>query len=298
MDGAAVQMFVDEVTKIGKGQVPSRSDDPKDDKKMVTDAASSLLSSHASAPTDDWTKSAEGKMDKKPGDSPDRGVEGGKNWHEPMSGQGKPPPKPTYDVGASPNVVLSDLSPAVGQDEKTGQVVPAVAEEQKKAKDPGFQRLTAIPETTKAAMFDELLKLSVELPRPKKVISEEDARRAYEHLGRLEQSKPAIGELGRGGAVGAVIGPVATLAARAIAGAKGRSGGKLVDLKDVSKGYSLWPGARSITASSGYGAVFGGAMPALRHKLETEAETQKLREYVGEARGGKLRRNIKKTLGV
>ena len=300
MDAATVQMFVDEVTKIGKGQIPSRSDDPKDDKKLVTDAGATVTSPHASAPTDDYTKMAEGKMDKKPGDSPDRGgVEGGKNWHEPMSGQGKPPPKPTYDVGASPSVIFEDLSPAVGQDEKTGSVIPEVAKEQKKAKDPGFKPLSAIPEITKTAMFDELNKLAADNDE----VTAAEAWEARRRLRQLSKKKLTGDVLARGALTGAIVGPTALLASKLVGGGIGK--GLVQALKvpgtrgKVMEGVkTLFGGARQLGGAAAGSATFGAAMPTIRQHLDEAAEKEKLRQYLGTSKLKGVRGKIKRTVGV
>jgi len=113
-----------------------------------------------------------------------------------------------------------------------------------------------------------------------------EAVKAYKRLKKLEEGKPRAGEIGRGAAVGAVTVPIATLAHRAISGPKARIPNR------------LWPGVRPMLASAGYGSVFGGVMPAARQKLEREAEKQKLREYLGTHKRGKLRRKIKRTVGI
>jgi len=119
-----------------------------------------------------------------------------------------------------------------------------------------------------------------------------EAAKAYKRLKKLEAGKPRAGEIGRGAAVGALTVPIATLAHRAISGPKGRVPSTL---KNTA---ALFPGIRPMLASAGYGSVFGGVMPAARQKLEREVEKQKLRDYLGTSKRGKLRSKIKKTVGI
>lgn len=156
-------------------------------------------------------------------------------------------------------------------------------------------RWTPLPELGKEAalkaMVAELEALEiltpVQLTKLADEVSSTEAVTALKRLKKLEKSKPTLGEIGRGTLVGATAGPLATLAHRAIAGPAGRAGIK-----------ALYPGVRPLLAAAGYGGVFGGAMPAARHKLEREAEKQKLREFVGQSRRGKVRGTVKKYMGV
>jgi hypothetical protein len=179
-----------------------------------------------------------------------------------------------------------------------------VAEEQKKARDPGFAVLTKIPSATKEAMLDELVSLGVFSKKTAniigdKVVTEEEAMKALGKLRGLEKSKETPGQIGRAALVGGMVMPAASLAWRAIAGAKGRAGGKLLVPGNVSGGYGLWPGTRHMLATAGQGAVLGGGMSPLRHKLEEGVEEHKLREFLGQDQGkSKVRKAIKGTIGV
>lgn len=158
--------------------------------------------------------------------------------------------------------------------------------------DPGFRPLLGLSSTTKQAMLDELQELNVfskeavELLQHQPV-SNDEAQQALMHLRKLEAETPSMGETSRAGLVGAAVMPLASLTWRAIAGQKGWSGTG-----------NFWPGGRPLLATAAQGAVMGAGMPVLRHSLEREVEKQKLREYLGENRKGKLRSAIKGTLGV
>lgn len=139
-----------------------------------------------------------------------------------------------------------------------------------------------------AAMADELLKLAEE----DEGVSTGEAAHAFRRLRKLEKSAPTKGQLLRGAGVGAVAGPAAGALADFIQGSSGPGGAK----KGI--GRALAAGGRKILARAGTGAIYGGALPYGRHKLEREVELQKLREYVGEKKRGKLRGKIRKTVGL
>lgn len=150
-------------------------------------------------------------------------------------------------------------------------------------------------EHSKVAMVQELEALGVltdaQLSKLAVAVSKEDAEKSLKRLRSLNESAPTVGEMGRGAAVGSLVMPLSGLAWRAIAGAKGRVAGP--------KGPGqLWPGARPMAATAAQGAVLGSLLPAGRHKLEQEAEKQKLREYVGHTRRGTLRGKVKKYTGL
>ena len=144
-------------------------------------------------------------------------------------------------------------------------------------------------------LLDELIKLNAisplqfeaaRLKREKKPVTKAQARKSLERLQRLEKTRATAGEVGRAASVGAVVGPAAALAYRIAAGSKGRAG------------LPIWRGTRDIGATAAQGAVYGGLLPAGRHKLEREVEKQKLREYVGTHRKGTLRGKIRKATGL
>ena len=135
------------------------------------------------------------------------------------------------------------------------------------------------------AMADELLKMAEE-----DGITTQEAHDAFKQLRGLEKSKPSKGKLLRGAGVGAIAGPVAGALSDVIMGGGQGKG------KGIAK--AMAAGGRKILARAGTGAIYGGALPYARHKLEREAQMQKLREYVGEKKRGKLRGKIKKMTGI
>jgi hypothetical protein len=134
-------------------------------------------------------------------------------------------------------------------------------------------------------MADELTKLAEEGG-----ITTQEAHEAFKRLRGLEKSAPSKGRLLRGAGVGAVAGPVAGALSDIIMGGSEGKG------KGLAKALAV--GGRKILARSATGAMYGGALPFARHKLERAAEMQKLREYVGEKKRGKLRGKIKKVTGL
>ena len=146
------------------------------------------------------------------------------------------------------------------------------------------------------ACFDELMKLNAisrlqyeagQLKKkPRKPVTRAQATKSLKRLRGLESTKATVGELGRSAGVGAAVGPAAAMAYRVAAGSKGRAG------------LPIYRGMRDIGAIAAQGGVIGSLLPAGRHKLEREAEKQKLREYVGQRKRGTLRSKIKRTTGV
>lgn len=126
------------------------------------------------------------------------------------------------------------------------------------------------------AMLEELVKAA-------DAVTGSEAMDAMRRLRDLEAAKPTAGHLLRGAGVGAIAGPVASAASRFVAG--GAKRGAL-------------GAARDIAGQAASGAIYGGAIPFARHHLETGVQKQKLKEYLGHKPKGRLRGQIKKTLGV
>jgi len=139
----------------------------------------------------------------------------------------------------------------------------------------------------KKAFFEELCALNVCSSREAEKVAEEvtktEAQVALRRLKKLEKKKPSLGELGRGAAAGAVVGPVAATASRMVSGGWRR--GVIKNIRDVA-------------APAASGAVFGSLLPTARHHLERESEKEKLRDFIEQSPRSKLRRKLKKTLGV
>lgn len=300
-----------------KGELPSREDMntyPKAENRQDSKSTQLADSFVGAESTSDIGKSAEalGK-DRALGDQR-------KKWEGPTRDDvGRAPPE--THKGRGGYVQLSDISTSVGQDES--KTSSALGDSLAKLSGRGLPRrkqpdhghdvfgagrgdsISSIPSgaaptdgLTKSAyaMVDELEKLGVstedQIKKLKSRIEEAravdrpEAVRALKRLKRLQKDKPSVGQIARGALVGSAVGPAAMLASRAITGASTARPGK------------LFPGKRAILAAAGHGAVFGGLLPAGRHKLERAAEKQKLREYVGQHRGGSMRSKIKKHLGV
>lgn len=103
-------------------------------------------------------------------------------------------------------------------------------------------------------------------------ISEDEARYALQRYRRLEEGKPTRDQLARGAAIGAAVGPLASLAFRSIAGKSVRA----------ATDQQFLPKMRQVAAQAGHGAIFGGLTPALTNKIERDAEKTKLRSYLGQ----------------
>jgi hypothetical protein len=156
-----------------------------------------------------------------------------------------------------------------------------------------------------ASFGDEFLKLSA--------ISREEAEASLGHLQDLESQ--GGGELARAAGVGAAVMPAAGMATRLVSGTQRFM--KPVDVKDVTKGLkgfnirkpwkSLkdvnWSGlGRQAAADAAFGAIGGGAVPALRHRVERKVEQERLKDYLAEQSGKKrekgFRTQVRGTLGV
>lgn len=117
-----------------------------------------------------------------------------------------------------------------------------------------------------------LTKMAVEL-------TSSDARAALTRLGELEATRPTEDQLVRSALTGAVIGPIS---------------GNMNRL--ISAGQFAKP--REMVGQVASGALFGGAMPYLKHELESGAERRKLRHYIASRRGGRLVTQIENKLGT
>lgn len=135
-------------------------------------------------------------------------------------------------------------------------------------------------------MAEELLKLAEE------AVSTQEAADAFRRLRSLEKSAPTKGKLLRGAGVGALAGAGAGALSDIIMGSSGGGSTK----KRLGKALAV--GGRKVLARATTGAIYGGALPYARHKLERGAELQKLREYVGEKKRGLLRGKIRRVTGL
>lgn len=146
-------------------------------------------------------------------------------------------------------------------------------------------------------MREELSKLCAE------DVTRGDAVAALSKLRKLEREKPTAEELTRGGVAGGLTGVLARGASGLASGdvAKGLGGAlrqKGVGGKALGLGKALGKGLHSSASSAAGSATFGAGLPTIRRHLDREAEKDKLRGYLGEARGGKVRSRAKKYLGV
>lgn len=155
----------------------------------------------------------------------------------------------------------------------------------------------APPEDTEPPqVFDGMSKIqsAQEEPKKEKQITTREAEEAFKRLRSLERSAPSKGSLMRGAAVGALAAPAVGALVDVIS-PKALGGGAAPKIKMLR---SLGRGTRKVLGRSVQGAAYGGALPYARHRLEREVEMQKLREYVGERKRGKLRGKIRKTVGL
>lgn len=154
----------------------------------------------------------------------------------------------------------------------------------------GPVRKSKIDEASKVAMLDELRALGAategQLKKLAAELTPDQAQESAKRLRGLEESAPSPAKMLRGAAVGAVVQPLASLAFRAAAGPEFRMG-KNINL-----------GRRVNMANAVQGAIFGSLVPAGQHKLETEVEKQKLREYLGTHQRGTVRGQIRKMTGL
>jgi hypothetical protein len=144
------------------------------------------------------------------------------------------------------------------------------------------------PEATRvtktASMFEafveELGTLNAVTPEQLQKVAEvtrEQAQAAMLRLDELEHQKPTLGQLGRGAAVGSIVGPIAS------------NVNKL-----ISKGEFNTP--REIAGQIAGGAIFGIATPLIKHRVETGTERHALRDYVNQGHGGRLATQIENKL--
>jgi len=110
----------------------------------------------------------------------------------------------------------------------------------------------------------------------------QDILQSAERLRDLEHSAPTREQVLRGAAVGSVAGPAAGFLNRAISG-------------KLSRG--LVPNLREVAGGAATGVIFGGLMPAARHRLEYNAEKQRLQELVGHVPANR-RGRVRRTLGI
>lgn len=110
-------------------------------------------------------------------------------------------------------------------------------------------------------------------------VTRADAQSALEHLEELEATRPTTGQLLRGAALGATIGPISS------------NVNKL-----ISSGHLNTP--REIAGQVAGGLLFGTAMPYAKHELDSGAERRKLRNYVDAGHGGRLATQIENKLGT
>lgn len=145
-------------------------------------------------------------------------------------------------------------------------------------------------EPSKTAMLDELRALGavtdLQAEKLAEEISPEEALQSAKRLQKLEESAPSPSKMMRGALVGSIVQPLSSLAWRAAAGPKGRMG------------HPIYQGPRTMLAHASQGAIFGSLMPAGQHKLESEVEKQKLREFLGTHPKGTVRGTIRKTTGL
>lgn len=156
--------------------------------------------------------------------------------------------------------------------------------------------------------FDEFCKVA-------QGVTGEEALKALKKLHSLEESKPTPGEMARNALAGTIVGPTMGTAAGLIAGKqpfqealeRWREMGHKTPIrqslgdpsfrKEVLRRGGLRTG-RQMLASAASGAILGSMMPIVRTGLHQSAEKEKLRQYLGTSKRGKLRGKITRELGV
>ena len=147
------------------------------------------------------------------------------------------------------------------------------------------------------AMLEELEKLCAD------TVTRQEAVGALGRLRALEKKKPTAEQLTRGALTGAIVGPGALLASKLVGGGVGKglraamkAPGAAGKLTGVAK--HLWGGGRQLGGAAASGAVFGAGLPTVRRQLDTSAEKEKLKQYLGTSKRGRLRRQATRYLGV
>jgi hypothetical protein len=102
-------------------------------------------------------------------------------------------------------------------------------------------------------------------------ITPEQAQKSLDQLDSLEKSKPTPGKIGRYAAVGAVSGPAISLMKATIQGKP--------YFKDATR---LGQKLRHVAGESAAGAMTSGLIPIARHRMDQNAEKEKLRAFLHE----------------
>lgn len=157
------------------------------------------------------------------------------------------------------------------------------------------------------SLNESLIFFADELTKIADNVSSQEAIAAVKRLRELDANKPTADQLARGALTGALVGPAAALANRAVSGELGKGissgvsqamsaptrGGKALGL-----GKALVGGIRGLGGAAAGSAVVGAGLPSVRRHFDQEAEKAKLRDYLGQSRGGHVRTSVKKALGV
>ena len=147
-----------------------------------------------------------------------------------------------------------------------------------------------------SAMADELCKVA-------EGITHSEATSALKRLDKLERKKLTREELQRGALTGAIVGPAALAASTLVGGGAGKAIGQAIKKptwggRAAGLGKAVFGGGRRLLGAGTSGMVFATGLPTVRRKLDESAEKEKLREYLGVRKRGKLRSKIKRELGV
>jgi hypothetical protein len=134
-------------------------------------------------------------------------------------------------------------------------------------------------------MCYEMLKLAAEEPD----VTSEEAMDAARQLRRLHKSKQTKGQLLRGAVSGAAILPVFAQGANIIKG-------KVPHLPSGGLNYNKL--GREVAGDALRGAAIGSLLPMARQHMNTEAEKEKLKRYLGTSEVGPTRSKVRRVLGV
>ncbi len=131
-------------------------------------------------------------------------------------------------------------------------------------------------------------------------VSEQEARKALDHLQELDAVTPSKSDLARGAVAGGIVGGTGRILSGAVGGelktptmSAIREAGSA-----LGKAKQFVPLGRQLGASLIPGALVGAALPTLKQKMTVEAEKEKIRQHLGVGDTSERRSKIRQTLGV
>lgn len=173
--------------------------------------------------------------------------------------------------------------------------------------DPPAPPEDSVPETTQGGELTKLQSIFHGFFKLAQSVSRMEAEDALRRLRKLERDAPTAGELSRNALAGAAVMPVMGTVSGLVSGKQplqeqlrlfreGAATAAPTRRAAWKKGISGT--GRGMLASAVSGVALGAGMPLVRGYLHREAEKEKLRDYLGVSKRGKLRGKVKKQLGV